>query len=213
LLRQGAGLIEPGGQLRFDFDAMDSTAENDESAGPPPDARSVLSMTDRGEDSFPLRESPDALDDELLAAAFDAEDRDDLETAVGYCHAVLARDGARADICFQLGELLYRLGHPVAARERYYMAIELDEEFVEARASLGGVLAESGQLELAIAAFRGALAVHDDYADVHYNLARALDELGRRDEAASHWERFVELAPDSPWAEEARARISDSNDG
>ena len=63
------------------------------------------------------------------------------------------------------------------------MAVELDEDYVEARANLGCVLAETGQRELAVAAFEGALRYHPDYADVHYHLARTLDELHRRDEA------------------------------
>ena len=84
------------------------------------------------------------------------------------------------------------------------MAVELDEDYVEARANLGCVLAETGQRELAVAAFEGALRYHPDYADVHYHLARTLDELHRRDEAESHWRAFLAQAPDSPWAEEAR---------
>ena len=60
---------------------------------------------------------------------------------------------------------------------------------------------------MAVAAFRGALAVYDDYPDVHYNLARTLDELDRSDQADHHWQRFLELAPESPWAAEARERI------
>ena len=82
------------------------------------------------------------------------------------------------EICFQLAELLYRQGDASAAMERYYMAIELDEDYVEARANLGCVLAETGRHDLAIAAFEGALAYHPDYADVHYHLARSLDERG-----------------------------------
>jgi tetratricopeptide (TPR) repeat protein len=65
-----------------------------------------------------------------------------------------------------------------------------------------------GQLELAAAAFQGTLRCHPDYADVHYHLARTLDELGVADEATVHWRRFVELAPESPWSEEARDRLS-----
>ena len=45
------------------------------------------------------------------------------------------------------------------------------------------------------------------YADAHYHLARALDELERGDEAMTHWQTFLELAPDSPWAEEAQRRL------
>ena len=82
---------------------------------------------------------------------------------------------SRAFTCFQLAELLYRIGDLHAARERYYMAIELDEDYVEARANLGCVLVELGQRDLAIAAFEGALSLHADYADVHYHLARTLD--------------------------------------
>ncbi len=147
-----------------------------------------------------------------MTAACDAEDNDDLETAVDYYHAILARDGVRADICFQLGELLYRLGHLVAARERYYAAIELEPDFVEARASLAGVLAEVGQLELAIAAYRGALSLHEEYADVHFNLARALEDVGRGPEAQHHWKRFLEISPQSPWAGEAARCLAESGD-
>ena len=90
---------------------------------------------------------------------------------------------------------------------RYSMAVELNEDFVEARANLGCVLAETGRLDLAVAAFHGALAYHDEYPDVHYHLARALDELDRADEAEMHWRAFRALAPDSPWFEQAEARL------
>ena len=87
------------------------------------------------------------------------------------------------------------------------MAIELDEDFVEARANLGCVLAETGELELAIAAFQGALVHHREYPDVHYHLARTLDQMHRAAEADVHWRTFLQLAPDSPWANEARLRL------
>jgi tetratricopeptide (TPR) repeat protein len=87
------------------------------------------------------------------------------------------------------------------------MAVELDEDYVEARANLGCVLVEMGQRDLAVAAFQGALAYHPDYADVHYHLALALDDLDRRQEAQGHWEAFLGHAPDSPWAEQARGRL------
>ena len=69
--------------------------------------------------------------------------------------------GRTAEICFLLAELLYQMHDLPAARERYYMAIELDEDYVEARANLGCVLADLGERELAISAFEGALAYHD----------------------------------------------------
>ena len=82
-----------------------------------------------------------------------------------------------------------------------------DETFVEARASLGCVLVELEQRELALSSFRGALKHHPDYPDVHFHLARLLDDMGQDGQAATHWQTFLKLAPKSPWAEEARDRL------
>ena len=121
--------------------------------------------------------------------------------------AAIAAHGPSAEWSFQLAEMLYRQEDLSAARERYYMAIELDEDFVEARANLGCVLAELGQRELAIAALEGAILHHPDYADAHYHLARLLDEAEAASNAEGHWRRFLELAPESPWADEALQRL------
>jgi len=196
LLRQGEGLIEPGGQLRFDFDALDRTA--DAGAGEAAEPAVVPLPSDDT-----LSSSPEELRE--LAARY--EDDGQLEQATELLRVVLASAGPSADVCFHLAELLYRLGDVSAARERYYMAIELDEDYVEARANLGCVLAETGQPELAVAAFEGALAHHGDYPDVHYHLARTLDELGRREAAERHWRAFLTLAPSRPWSDEARQRL------
>jgi tetratricopeptide (TPR) repeat protein len=59
----------------------------------------------------------------------------------------------------------------------------------------------------AIAAFQGALARDDHYPDVHYHLARCLDENGSEQDAAKHWIRFLQLSPQSPWADEALDRL------
>jgi tetratricopeptide (TPR) repeat protein len=87
------------------------------------------------------------------------------------------------------------------------MALELDEDYVEARANLGCVLLDLDERDLAIAAFEGTLRSYEPYADVHYHLARTLDAVGRSEEAGDHWRRFRELAPDSPWADEAHERL------
>lgn len=157
-------------------------------------------------------ELPDSSDrpvtaDQLRRMAAELEEAGQLAEAADMYRAAMAAAGPDPETCFQLAELLYRLGDLSAARERYYTAIELDEDYVEARANLGCVLAETGQWELAVAAFQGALTYHGGYADVHYHLARTLDELGRRDEAEVHWRTFLAMAPDSPWAEQARGRL------
>lgn len=201
LLRQGEGLIEPGGQLRFDFSVGEETDQLQSLE------TSILPMTFPGAHDAQSR-PPDPIqeDDGLLQDVYRLEDDGDLSSAIDLCHAILARDGMRADICFQLGELLYRDGQVEAARERYYAAIELDDSFVEARTNLACVLAETGRHDLAIAALHGVLSLHEDYADAHFNLAISLEAIGDPETAAHHWQRFRQLAPASPWAEEQEPR-------
>jgi len=191
LLRQGEGLVEPQGQMRLDFDAAEQPPEEE------------LAAT-----AFPPAATQPVTPTELIQAASTYEEAGDLETAIELLRAALAAGGPRAELCFQLAEWLYLQGDLSAARERYFVAIELEEDYVEARANLGCVLAELGSHELAVSAFEGALALHPDYPDVHYHLASTLDDLNRQREADPFWARFLELAPTSPWAEEARQRLS-----
>jgi Flp pilus assembly protein TadD/DNA-binding transcriptional MerR regulator len=214
LLRQGDGLVDPGGQLHFDFDSWEQVSPLPLGEGP---GVRGLSTEPPPISPLPLGEGPgvragaappSALPaDALRRLAADLEEAGQLAEAAEMYRAAMAAAGPDPETCFQLAELLYRQGDLAAARERYYMAVELDEDYVEARANLGCVLAETGQRELAVAAFEGTLSYHGGYADVHYHLARTLDEMGRRDEARSHWQTFLAMAPDSPWAAEARARL------
>jgi tetratricopeptide (TPR) repeat protein len=203
LLRQGDGLIGPGGQLFFDFDTPSVDASGHTADGKVVEAPRTISLAES------LRSTTMPIGpDELLSLAADLEDEGNLSAAVEAYRAYTAAAGPRAPVCFAMAELLYRLGETAAARERYYMAIELDEDLVEARANLGCVLAEQGERELAVAALEGALAMHPDYADAHFHLARTLDELGRENDAARHWREFLRLAPESPWASTARQRLN-----
>jgi tetratricopeptide (TPR) repeat protein len=185
LLRQGDGLIDSAGQMRFNFEK-----------------RCQEPISQKVPDTF------FASPDELRTLAVKYDDDGQLDAAEDAYRAALAASGPLPDLNFQLAELLYRRGDLPAARERYYMAIELDADYVEARANLGCVLAELGQQELAAAAFEGALQRHGDYPDAHFHLARMLCEMSRGEEAQPHWQAFLELAPDSPWAEEARRHLS-----
>jgi len=131
-------------------------------------------------------------------------DSGELEKAEEIYRTILIAFGPSADDCFELGDILYRRGELSAARERFSMAVELDEDFVEARVSLGGVLKEMNLPELAISALEGAVNDHPDYADAYYHLAKLLDETGRKIYAEDCWRRFLALVdPESPAAKEA----------
>jgi tetratricopeptide (TPR) repeat protein len=201
LLRQGAGLIEPGGQMRIDFAALESGGHTESTAN-----SAVLAFP--GRDESPSNEAGHwTTAEEFLEAAIELEDSGDISDAIEVYRSMLLALGPTPDVVFRLAELLYQTGDLPAARERYYLAVELDPEYVEARSSLGCVLVELRQWALAEAAFRGALEHHPDYPDVHFHLARLLDELDRRVEASKYGQEFLQLAPRSPWADEARERL------
>jgi tetratricopeptide (TPR) repeat protein len=198
LVRQASGLVEAGGQFRLDFGSDDATEDD----APASDDASLAPLPELTGDIAPPRSAK-----ALLSAAERCEDDERLEEAADLYRAAMATSGPTAEVCFALADVLYRLGDTAGARERYFMAVELDEDYVEARANLGCLLAEEGRHDLAIASFQGALVFHADYSDVHYHLARSLDEVGRTEEACRHWQSFLELSPESPWAAGARVRL------
>lgn len=206
LLRQGQGLLEPGGQMRIDFDALAEQPNESPDSQP-----SVLSIGNP--DSLPADDLKSldqfATPAEFIQLAIEQEDAGEAELAIQTYRSQALAFGSTPDVCFRIAELLYQIGDLAGARERYFMAVELDEAFVEARANLGCVLVEAGEPELAISAFEGALLHHSEYPDVHFYLAGVLDQVGRTEDAVTHWQHFLDLAPKSPWAEEARDRLSD----
>lgn len=204
LLRAGDHYLEATGQLRFTFDDAQTEAVQP--------ATLKFDIAPPCQPSVAPGLEADSLES-MMEQALLAEDEGDLETAIQWYRCSLTTHGAQPDLCFQVAELLYRSGDIDGARERYFMALELNPDLIEARANLGCVLAESGALELAVAAFEGALEQFPDYADVHFHLARTLDDLHEPVKAVEHWQRFLKLSPTSPWAEEARARLKESDQG
>ncbi|MDR0609807.1 MAG: tetratricopeptide repeat protein [Planctomycetaceae bacterium] len=190
LLVTEQGLINQDGQCYFSF-----FVENEPVPVPCREPLEILESV--------LEPAPEPNNFETIyETAWLLESAGNLQGAVDLYRAALAAGNPNPQIHFQIAEILYRLGDLTAARERYFMAIELDETFVEARANLGCVLAELGNNELAAAAFRGALKYHPDYAEVRFHLGMLLKRVGLTEEANEHLRIFLELMPDSPWAEQ-----------
>ena len=211
LLRQGEGLVEPSGQKRLDFDTVDATDRSDDETAATISFASVTANGLQGvaeaESGFSVGASGQRTKTDFLQLAIELEDEGEFRSAIDVYRSLSLALGPSADVSFRMAELLYQVNDLAAARERYSMAVEFDEAFVEARANLGCVLVELGQTELALATFEGALEHHPDYPDVHFHLARLLDEIGSDQKAWQHWARFLELTPSGPWADEARLRI------
>jgi tetratricopeptide (TPR) repeat protein len=178
-------LLEPGGQMLFDF-AAGASAEQAE--------------------ALPrLRTSQD-----WFAIGVDAEAAGRLEDAVrAYEHA--ARDG-NAETHFNLGNCYYALRRLGDASAQFLAALGHAPDYAEAWNNLGIARGELGDRQGAIAALRSALQLVPHYADAHFNLAEALAVAGDLDGARRHWRAYLTFDPNSRWAEQVRRRLQ-SNGG
>jgi tetratricopeptide (TPR) repeat protein len=61
--------------------------------------------------------------------------------------------------------------------------------------NLGNALIREGRVKEAIAQYRQALEVNDDYSEAHNNLGNALAGQGRFDEALAHYRKSLEIQP------------------
>ncbi|HLW80267.1 MAG TPA: tetratricopeptide repeat protein [Terriglobia bacterium] len=107
-----------------------------------------------------------------------------------------------------LGTLFYESGELEEARERFQIAVTMGPQNALAHFNLGSVLDELHEFDGAVDHLKEAVRLKTDYADAHYNLARVYEELGGLVEARPHWLRYLELDPDSSWAEYARQRLA-----
>ncbi len=113
-----------------------------------------------------------------------------------------------ADVHFQIGECLYRMGQTPAALERYYSAVEHDRDFLEAWTQIGCIHRELGDLPSARFAFENSLKLLPEYPDAHFHLAETLYELGDDALARVHWEEYLQHDSRGPWADIARQRLN-----
>jgi len=75
-----------------------------------------------------------------------------------------------------------------------------------ARANKNGTTED---LPRALAAFDRALQLDSRHRESAFNRAVVLTELNLREQAKEAWNKYLQLDPDSPWAQEARRRLAD----
>lgn len=183
LVRLGDGqLAEPSGQGVFDF----------------PEA--AIPMTVEWKPSHRSAE-------EWTADAHAYEEAERWEEAAEAYRQALLLTGPDAQLCFELGNVLFALGQRPRAAERFRQAVEIDPAYVDAWNNLGNVLADLGETEEGLDALRKAIELDPGYVDAHYNLADVLDSVGRREEAQPHWEAYLRYDACSEWATYARSRL------
>ena len=192
-LRQGDGTIaDSRGQTLLDF-----------FSAPEPDPGSKPNIIEFKPGGSQTEEAEARLE---IRDALAAEEEDDLPRAEQIYLALLLRDGPNAEICYNLGNVLYQLDRKPESVQRLRQAVEIESEYVEAWNNLGVVLSEIGRIDESIEAYLHALEVAPEFVDAIFNLAETLAQHGRLREALKYWDAYLELDPDSPLADEIRER-------
>ena len=188
LLRQGEGLIEPGGQLRIDFDALDRQHEDSRTPNRPASRRCPLPGDNlRQTDPALLRERPPSM-----------------KTTASW---------KRPPTCIE------RHWRPAVRMQK--SAFSWPNSFIEWATSTelaSDITWPSNWMRIMwrpariwdacwqkpaswnwpSRLFREHCCYHSDYPDVHYHLARTLDDLGERGEAEHHWREFLLAGSQQP---------------
>jgi tetratricopeptide (TPR) repeat protein len=102
-----------------------------------------------------------------------------------------------------LGNIRFRKGDDAGAEALYRRAIDVDATQPEAHYNLGYVTLERGDAASAVR----AIASDPRFADAHFNLAMAYEQLGDRARARPHWRRYLDLEPTGTWSDIARQHL------
>ncbi len=148
LVRLEEGLVEPSGQMQFDFSE---------------ETEQTLVQTKTAEDWFEW--------------GCQHEDLGNLAEAAEAYRQALLLGGPDSDASFNLANVLYSLGQKEQACERYYQVVEMNQGYAEAWNNLGTVLAQLKRHEEAARAFRKAIGLgygdsHYNLADMMEGVGR-----------------------------------------
>ncbi|MAG92192.1 MAG: GlcNAc transferase [Planctomycetaceae bacterium] len=200
VVRDDRGLLEPAsGQRVFDFEPTET--------GSTDDARDTISLTE------PVETEPDfdsfTADDWYVQGCqlLDDSEADAAAEAFRLCLMERSQD---AEASFHLAEALYRVGNLEGALERYHVAVEVDNEYIEAWTQLGCLHSEAGRPTAALEAFEIALRIHPEFPDALLHKADVLTQLGRETEAIPLWQAYLQYDQQGPWAGVARQKLEDA---
>ena len=140
-------------------------------------------------------------------AAVQAEEAGEKRQAMTIYEEITAAYPEYAPAYINLGTIYFHLRQFGRAEDLYRRATQADPQYVLAFFDLGNVLDELERLDESIAAYRQAVALAPKYADAHYNLALAHERKGERRNALRHWQAYVRLDRNGPWADHARGQI------
>lgn len=135
------------------------------------------------------------------------EEPDQIERAAAAYRKAVHCDPSMSHAHTNLGNLLYRQGKVAEAKQFYLTALQVDPEQPEALYNLGCMALEANDIVEATFQLEQAVSIDPGFADGHFNLALSYERDERFEEAQQHWQVFLELETDGPYAEQARQKL------
>ncbi len=150
----------------------------------------------------------------LQQLAFIASESGDTAEAIAAYEALTEADPKNSEGWLSLGDMYAGAGELEKSEQAYQRVVELEPADAHQIFFNIGALAinkpnrSEAETRKAISAFRKAIEIKPDYLQAHKQLAFALLGVGDRTGARQSLERYVELAPDAPDAQQIRSMIA-----
>lgn len=129
------------------------------------------------------------------------------EAALAEYETAARLDPALAQATYGLGQVYQHQRREDEAERAYRRTIESNPRHLDAHLALAGLEIARGETVAALEWFQAALILAPTNPQGHLQVARLLDRVGRRAEAAAAYRRFLELAPADQTA--ARAAVGE----
>lgn len=107
-----------------------------------------------------------------------------------------------------LGNVFFAQGKSVNAIAQWERALVLNSQATEASYNLGYIYFQQNQMKKALQYFKTSIDIDPNFADAHFNIAETYAFMKKNSLAKEHYKKYVEIAPEGPWSELARTRIS-----
>lgn len=150
----------------------------------------------------------EAAPDQLFAAALEAEEAGDTETAIRLYDLCVHADKKDWAAPFNLGNVLLSMHAWGRAAIAFQQAIARKANFAEAHYNLAVAHEKLGRTAAAKAALQTALGIEPNYSDALFNLAQLEMKSGALSSARALYEKYLALSPPTAWAGKARRALA-----
>jgi tetratricopeptide (TPR) repeat protein len=131
--------------------------------------------------------------------------RGDVKAARALYQEIARREPGAAEPHVGLGACAMAEDALATAQAEYMLALTKDPSSSSAHVGLGSVAYARADYRTSADEYERAVALSETNPDAHWGAATAYDQLGDHARASAHARRFLELAPGSRYASQARA--------